>query len=353
MPVIQPKPVTIDGVTYGSYAQAEKELGLSKGSISKRMAREKAQAEAELGGAAPTLTDAGPTHAQTDAQDDAKQSDQTRPPIGAADTLEHDSGQQAGLAESNCTAADGEEKSLVYDGVEYKTRKLMAEALDVDYLKLNAYLRKYDDVDEAVEKCLSGETSLSVNYNGTMFRSFKALCDTYNISPGLVRQTALFHEVDKLDAFDDLATLREVGRVNEDITLTFIPMCVLQGVPYRGAKDMAEQFGLDQYDLSMRIKSDGLVEALQHLQKMQTLAFHIDGDDGIVTMEDIAEELANSSEEHFEIHREDVPLYPRLQDIDIVMQCYDVEPVRDSIGSGQYSQEYQGEPEQGQEQEMY
>ena len=47
MSAIQPKSITIEGVTYDSYSKAEKELGLAKGSISKRLAREKAQAEAD------------------------------------------------------------------------------------------------------------------------------------------------------------------------------------------------------------------------------------------------------------------------------------------------------------------
>ena len=250
------------------------------------------------------------------------------------------------------SGADDEEKALVYDGVEYGTRKQMAEALDVDYLRLNAYLRKYDDVGEAVEKCLSGETSLSITYNDTMYRSFKAMCDTYKIAPALVRQVAAAHDSDRMDAFADLATLREVGKINEDITLTSVPFCILAGVPYKNHKDMAEQLEMEPYVLKMYTEDMGLVPALQHMQGMQTMAFHVDDGDEMVSMENIAGELANYPDEHIVLDREDVPQYPLLENIDIYMECYDVDAARDSIGTGEYAKEYQVEPERDFEQTM-
>lgn len=127
-------------------------------------------------------------------------------PISGPETLASDEQTQSSNAPQS--DIDHQEKRLIHGGVEYKTRKEMANALHVDYLKLNAYLRKYDDIDEAVGRCMVGKTSQSVRYDSYVHRSFTALCESYGIAPALVRKLAVDNGSDKMDAFSDLPLQR-------------------------------------------------------------------------------------------------------------------------------------------------
>lgn len=332
MPVIQPKPVTLDGVTYDSYSQAEKALGLPKGSVSKRVARENAQQTGQ-----ENITDNNAPTNESQDQDAPVQPDvEAAAPDDAQDILAQDD-------------ATPTEKVLLYGGVQYTTRREMADALDVDYLKLNACLRKYDSVDEAVDRCLSGETSLSVSYHGATYRSFKALCDTYNIAPALVRQVAVAHDADRMDAFSDLATLREESCMREDIVLSTMPQFVLQGVPYRNLKELAANFDIAPVVMTEYARDMGVEDALQRLKEEMTTAYHVNDLISEFTLQDITGMIENGDLDHFDIKSKLIPMYPELQGVDVFDECYDVGPVRDSIGSGQYARDIEAAcaPQQG------
>lgn len=331
MPIIQPKPVTIDGVTYDSYAQADKALGMPRGSVSKMMARERAVAE-EIAVAIDAVM-----------EDEVAEVAEQERPVSSSPALSD--------KPENALSSDTE-RQLIYKGVEYRSRREMADALDVDYLKLNAYLRKYDGVDEAVEKCISGETERSIIYDGATYRSFKALCDTHAIAPALVRQLASTTGTDKMNAFSDLAALRKVAGVREDITLTFVPHCVVQGVPYKNVKALAEHIGIEPNMMTININSEGLPATLRCLQDARTTEFTLNQSSEKISLDALISQIESGELEHFDLTRHTALQYPMLQDIDFGAECYEVEPVRSSIGTGEFTLKHQPEPEQEMELEM-
>lgn len=352
MSIIQPKSVTIDGVVYESYAQADRALGLAKGTTGKRIAREKAQAATEQEKDVLPATDEGLVDstaiginhideaneqripAQAEMTENENSSPDTAPDFGR-DELDGEVPGNAGFPKD-----DQDEKVLEYEGVVYDTRKQMADALELDYLKLNAYLRKYDDVQQAVEKCLSGETAHSITYEGTMYKSFKALCEAHKIAPAIVRQAAAAHDADKMEAFSDLVALREMAEIREDITLICIPAYVLEGVPFKNDKEMASFFDINPDELTDHIAQFGVLNGLHKLQALQTTGYAYEQGSPFVSIEELMEKIENGELEQFDLERKQIPLYPKLKGIDIDSHCLDLGEIRDTIGSGDYAADY-------------
>ena len=354
MSIIQPKSVTIDGVVYESYAQADRALGLAKGTTGKRIAREKAQAAAEqekdiLPAIDARQVDGTAIGADIDHPDEANEqrlpdqaemseNENSRPAIAPVSGGDEQDGEVP--VSPDYPKDDQDEKVLEYEGVVYDTRKQMADALELDYLKLNAYLRKYDDVQQAVEKCLSGETAHSITYEGTMYKSFKALCEAHTIAPAIVRQVAAAHDTDKMEAFSDLVALREMAEIREDITLTCVPAYVLEGVPFKSEKEMAGFFDIPPDELADHITQHGVLHGLHKLQALQTTGYAYEQGGPFITIGELMEKIENGELEHIDLERKQIPLYPKLKGIDVDSHCLDLGEIRDTIGSGEFAADY-------------
>jgi hypothetical protein len=76
-------------------------------------------------------------------------------------------------------------KEVTYNNVTYKSYASLARALGIDSSALSYYLRVYNDVNYAVEKCEQASTGhngiYSVDHTGRKFTSESAMCRFWGI----------------------------------------------------------------------------------------------------------------------------------------------------------------------------
>lgn len=205
----------------------------------------------------------------------------------------------------------------VVDGVEYKSVRSLAEALDVCTKTLSKYIRSEGDVYAACEKIKTlKNSSIRYVYKGQEYHSLNALSEVTKMDRGVMKRVFDKHADELVDGklvidnmLDEYLTQREesytyhnkehkrvkdaakdlnisVGTLGKYLKLANGDLekamalyeeskvvAVIDGVRYKSQKDVAEALGVHKNTLSKYINSEGSIEAAYRKIKSETITY--------------------------------------------------------------------------------
>lgn len=216
-------------------------------------------------------------------------------------------------------------ETITYRGKEYENFAALVGAYNKEYGVVTDRLRMGFSMDRALFEPVKHQEkpSLRIRYRGKTYDSKRHLCREIGIYDGCIREMQVNNGVDFETAVDLYCEVKRRAGIPFSQKLTYIPICILHGKFYKTVVQLANDLGMTQASINTykhRHGYEGTLEALQAMQKETKVCYAVNEE--MKTTTELLQ-MGYTSASYPKLPKREFPMYPQLQEIDLVTDCVD------------------------------